>query len=62
MVNLVDISHPSQVKKRASKYSSVTVIEDDITGGLIESIYTQERIGSLSELTFRNTGLTLTLV
>jgi len=36
---LVDIIHPKQVLRKIKKYSNVTAIKSDITGGLIKYIY-----------------------
>lgn len=38
-INLVDINHPPQVRRRVARFSNVTLVEDDITGGLSEMVY-----------------------
>ena len=37
-VTLVDIFHPAQAKQQMSQYDNVQWIEDDITGGMIDSV------------------------
>ena len=39
MINLVDINHPPQVRRKASRFKNVSLIENDITGGLTDIIY-----------------------
>ncbi|HAF28329.1 MAG TPA: hypothetical protein DCG75_04700 [Bacteroidales bacterium] len=38
-VLLIDIVHPKRVVKKISKYSNVTLLKADITGGMIDYIY-----------------------
>jgi hypothetical protein len=33
-INLVDINHPAQVRRKAGLFKNVSLIEDDITGGI----------------------------
>lgn len=37
-VNLVDINHPSQIRRKVGEYKNVSLIEDDITGGIAAMI------------------------
>ncbi|NOZ48162.1 MAG: hypothetical protein GXO79_15495 [Chlorobi bacterium] len=63
-VYLIDIYHPPQVQHQLKKYKNVFCIESDITGGLINEIYTeykknrgkQEKI-NLEQLTFQEYSL-----
>jgi hypothetical protein len=38
-ITLIDIIHPSQIKKKIEKYANVGLIEADLTGGMVYSIY-----------------------
>jgi hypothetical protein len=38
-INLVDINHPAQVRRKVQQFSNVELVEYDITGGLIETIW-----------------------
>lgn len=38
---LIDIKHPNQIKHKLSKYNNITIIEDDITGGIARQIWQQ---------------------
>jgi hypothetical protein len=38
-INLVDIYHPSQIRRKVSRFSNVNLISDDITGGLLKKIW-----------------------
>jgi hypothetical protein len=46
-IYLVDIVHPPEVIKQAGNLQNVTIVEQDITGGLIEEVWNKTREFSL---------------
>lgn len=40
---LIDIVHPKQVQQKIKKYKNVKIINDDITGGLVDFCYKNKR-------------------
>lgn len=42
-ITLIDINHPSQIRRKVKQYSNVRLIKDDITGGLIEKVWQMSR-------------------
>lgn len=42
-VDLVDIVHPADVREQLSAYSNVTLVEADVTGGLIAEVWNKTR-------------------
>lgn len=47
LVNLVDIVHPPEVRSQTADLQNVVLLEEDITGGLIEEVWTKTRHISL---------------
>jgi hypothetical protein len=39
MIYLVDIVHPPEVREQVSKYSTVKLVEADLTGGLVKEVW-----------------------
>ncbi len=42
-ISLIDIIHPPDVKTQVHKYNNVELIEQDVTGGLIEEVWEKTR-------------------
>jgi hypothetical protein len=38
-INLIDINHPRQVRRKVKQFKNVNLLKDDITGGLINDIF-----------------------
>ena len=45
LINLVDIYHPSQVRNRVKRLNGVNLIEEDLTGGVIDNIWRKVKAG-----------------
>jgi hypothetical protein len=52
-LTLVDIIHPPEVIEQASVFKNVTLIEDDVTGGLIEQVWNKTSGFSLLRKTLK---------
>lgn len=46
LINLVDIVHPPEVRNQTAELKNIVLIEDDITGGLIEEVWNKTRHNS----------------
>jgi hypothetical protein len=42
-INLVDIVHPPEVRRQTSEIKNVTLREEDVTGGLIDEVWTKAK-------------------